>query len=187
MRRSVREFYQHNKVLASLLGSFCTFLFFWSATFVLRNFNPSGEIDSQINTILLLTLFTTGVIYLLLIGLKIKIEIVYAIILGLLVAYLSTSLMLINVDRSRSFYVLSWINEYDLHAVADERTYQMVRSSEILAVIPINQRITEQVRRGFVTSQQGKLVLTFKGRSALGMAELLANGFQLKGWYKNKY
>ena len=187
MSRAIRELYHRKKGLALLLTSGCAFLFFWFVLYVLRYFSPNENIDSQINTTFLFTLIIAGSFYLVLLGFRIRVDLLYAIILGLVLAYLSTSLMLLNVDRSRSFYVLSWINEYEFPTLEDQRTYRMVRSNEILAVIPINERITEQVHRGFVTSQGGKLVLTFKGRSALSIAELLARNFQLEGWYKNKY
>lgn len=187
MLRGVRELYRSKKLVFLLLTPACTFLFFWFSTYVLRNFNSSEAVDSQINFMLLFTTIASVVIYLFFIGLRFKVDVVYALTLGLVIAYLSTSTMLINVDRSRSFYVLSWINEYKFPSVESQRSYDMVRSSENLAEIPINQRIEEQVRRGFVTSHQGILVLTFKGEAALIMAELLASNFRLKGWYKNKY
>ena len=184
---SIRQLYRSKKLVFLLLTPACTFLFFWFATYVLRSFNSSEAIDSQINFILLFTTIATSVIYLFFIGLRFKVDVVYAVTLGLVVAYLSTSTMLINVDRSRSFYVLSWIDEYKFPSMESQRSYDMVLSSEKLAEIPINQRIEEQVRRGFVSSHQGILVLTFKGAAALSLAELLASHFRLKGWYKNKY
>jgi hypothetical protein len=187
MFRRIQEFYRRRKLVALFLTSVSFFLFFWVAIYALRNFSPGGSIDSQINTILLFTLIVSIATYLVFVGLRFKVDLFYAITLGVLVAYLSTSLMLINVDRSRSFYVLSWINEYDFPAVEAQRTYHLVRSSEILAVIPINQRIAEQEQRGFVTSQGGKLELTLKGKAALITADLLAASFRLQGWYKNKY
>ena len=187
MVRTIRELYNRKKITALLFTSAFVFLLFWFAICALRNAYPRENIDSQINAVLLLIFIASGFTYLAFIGFRFKVDIIYAISLGLVVAYLSTSLSLLNVDRSRSFYVLSWINEYNVPTIEDQRTFRMVRSSEVLAVIPINERIAEQVHRGLVKSQRGKLVLTFKGKLALSAAELLADNFRLMGWYKNKY
>jgi hypothetical protein len=174
------------RVTISCLITFSTFLLFWVATYALRNSNSHGAVDSQINLSFMFTALIVAGLCLFFIRFNLGITLVYAVILGLVCAYLTTSVVLLNVDRSRSFYVLSWVEQYEFSSLENERDFSSVRSQEVLALNPINRRIAEQVNRGFISSERKTLELTSKGKFTLASAEFFAKYFRLSGWYLNK-
>jgi len=97
---------------------------------------------------------------------------------------------LVNIDRSRSFYVLSWINQ-ELIVIGTPANsgidLTLVESPEKMNKPAISQRITEQIQRGNVeiTSQTARL--TWQGKLILQLANFLANKFHLFGWYQNNH
>jgi hypothetical protein len=99
---------------------------------------------------------------------------------------LLTSTVLLNVDRSRSFYVLSWI-ERDLITIDHGKiNLSKVKSLEKLDESAINQRIYEQKARGFVYFQNGRPKLSLLGHILYRVSNLLANFFTLNSWKANK-
>ena len=175
-----------NQLRISWLITFSTFLLFWVTTFILRNSNSRGAVDYQINLSFLLTALIVAVFCLVFVRLNRSVVLVYALILGLVCAYLTTTLALLNVDRSRSFYVLAWVDQYELSSSENERDFSPVQSEEVQALNPINSRITEQINRGFISTERKTLELTNKGKFALSSAEFFAKYFRLSGWHRNK-
>jgi len=89
------------------------------------------------------------------------------------------------VDRSRSLYVFSWVEEGLIKvnssgiSVADVS----VDPEGLRDLESINQRIKEQEARGLMKSNSEEVQLTFSGKLLLGVAKLFAVAFNLKGWY----
>ncbi len=102
----------------------------------------------------------------------------------LLIVYILMILSLVNVDRSKSFYILHWVND-------NEITYFENGSINLSQFPDINQRISEvdfvgrveeHKKRGLITQNRGSIKLTEFGISLLSVANFLAELFKLDGW-----
>jgi hypothetical protein len=92
----------------------------------------------------------------------------------------------VNIDRSRSFYVLSWVNAGQVVNNGDNLDLSKVNSDEKLSTIAIQNRLSEQYQRGYVDFKENKWILTMKGRALLAISNWLATEFKLNGWIENK-
>ena len=99
--------------------------------------------------------------------------------------WISTQFTLVNVDRSRSFYVLSWIDAGEVTSVGGQLDLSKVNSLEKLNSDAIQSRLAEQTQRGYIENQRNNWVLTKKGKSLLMIANWLSNKFKLTGWSSN--
>lgn len=100
--------------------------------------------------------------------------------------YSLQSTFLLNVDRSRSFYVLAWVDRYPISSQNLENDIlENVRSPEKDSFFAIKQRIDEQVKRGYIREESGILDLTSKGSFMLKLSKLLANLYRLQNWTNN--
>jgi len=104
----------------------------------------------------------------------------------LLLFWISTQFTLVNIDRSRSFYVLSWVNAGEVVNSGDNLDLSKVNSDEKLSTIAIQNRLSEQYQRGYVDFKENKWILTMKGRALLAISNWLATEFKLNGWIENK-
>ena len=96
--------------------------------------------------------------------------------------------IILNVDRSRSFYVLSWINEGKVLVKTDGDYYLSgVVSSEGASLDSIKQRLVEQNDRGLIEIKGNKVILTKLGTLFFISAEKLANLYNLQGWKLNRH
>ena len=114
-------------------------------------------------------------------------NVVYPLILTLLLNYNFAQFVLINVDRSRSFYVLSWVVNHEIEISPDGYKLNPITSREKVNQIAITQRIDEQLERGLIKATNSKLELTRKGKLLYKFADQLANIYHLQGWFENKY
>lgn len=110
---------------------------------------------------------------------------VYINIIALLSSVLILPYSLLNVDRSRSFYVLSWVDQNKISKSGNQILIQ-VQSSESLDIVGIKQRVEEQQQRGFIRENNGVYQVTEIGSFMLGVANLLAELFNLENWELNK-
>jgi hypothetical protein len=96
--------------------------------------------------------------------------------------YNLTAATLLNIDRSRSFYVLAWLDE-DLLKVDDEgRLNIYATSKEAMNFDAISERLEEHRGRFFVTDDYK---LSSLGKEAVRASNFLAKIFSLDGWFKN--
>jgi hypothetical protein len=91
-----------------------------------------------------------------------------------------------NIDRSRSFYVLSWADNKGISVDKSGELILNVRSPEKMNVVSIKERVEEQYSRGLIKLQDDTYILTTKGRFMLTMANSIASFYDLEGWAKNK-
>jgi hypothetical protein len=96
----------------------------------------------------------------------------------ILVVYISMNLLFVNIDRSKSFYILFWVENNKISISEGNETY--------LKDFPkIKSRINEYdftQRRGLISSGNGELVLTKTGKFILLTSDLLGRSFRLNGW-----
>lgn len=95
--------------------------------------------------------------------------------------------MLLNIDRSRSFFVLSWIDKYHIKYVNQHAKLNLIQSAEAESQAAIDLRIREQIDRKLVSINHGELKLTGAGKTILMISNITAEIFNLDGWKKNNY
>ena len=105
----------------------------------------------------------------------------------ILIIYICLTQLFVNIDRSKSFYILHWIknNEIDYNltnlAFLDKLPEIKSRTNEF----DFSQRVQEHKIRGLVTQNGNKISLTNSGKFILKISELCAKYFRLKGWVGN--
>jgi hypothetical protein len=108
------------------------------------------------------------------------------ILLIVLIFFTITSLTLVNVDRSRSIYVLSWISEDRVKLNNNYIDLAQVKSTEKLNIDGVRQRINEQIKRGLVIKDGNQLELSKGGLVIVLISKYVAKVFNLNGWDKNR-
>ena len=92
----------------------------------------------------------------------------------------------LNIDRSRSFYVLSWISKGEIISTTKGLDLQNVKSTEAENKSAILQRIVEQKSRGLIKKEKNTYKLTEKGNLILNFSELIGKIYDLRGWKMNR-
>jgi hypothetical protein len=92
---------------------------------------------------------------------------------------------LLNVDRSRSFYVLSWVDQGSVF-VENGQIILEVKSAESADITGVDLRLKEQEQRGLIREGNGIYKVTNIGKMTLWIANLLAKLFNLTNWEANK-
>jgi hypothetical protein len=153
---------------------------------VIHTLKPSTLIFDQL---LIISIFII-ISYTLLsrIFLKINFEKLVAIVcLGLFLTFLNQAFVL-NVDRSRTTYVLAWV---DKGLVSSTLTGELrvigVSSPENQNIEGSVQRIQENIERGLVKVDGKRVLLTTTGNLLLKMIQITADLFSLEGWHKNNH
>jgi len=154
---------------------------------LIRQLNDSTLIADQILAVGLFALVCTGTLFFLSNN-NISSEKKWVKILSLLVSFLlylnvSTHL-LINTDRSRSFFILEWVQcappTFTINQI--QNRYTEVYGERSLK--DFNLRYKEQVSRLLINDSENPTLST-KGLVIYNLAEILAKSFNLKGWYTN--
>lgn len=166
-----------NSVLKFAMGFFLAyFLTSLFILFVVRVFFPSSLIFDQSLIIISITAF-------LFTFLKRRLrfsgsEVTYF-IYAMLAFYIFTTSVLMNIDRSRSFYVLKWVQN-------NTSTYNLVLQREELGrqgVTDIQLRLDEQKKRGLISrTDTGIYRLTNSGKIVKVIADLLSRIFNLRDY-----
>lgn len=103
-----------------------------------------------------------------------------------LVIFIILQFSLVNIDRSRSFYVLSWANEGKIYKTDNGFDLVGVISLEALNNHAINARIEEQIQKKFLFDQGDLIRPTRAGSVLIWTANSLSNVFKLENWKINR-
>jgi len=95
------------------------------------------------------------------------------------------SFYMLNIDRSRSFYLISWISQNKLNYNKGEIEIN-VKSPEAKDKEAIEFRLEEQISRKIVKIELDKISLTILGKLIYFTSEKTSQLFSLKGWKENK-
>jgi len=120
---------------------------------------------------------------------KIRNDIFKLIYLTLLIACLF-QFIFVNIDRSRSFYLISWVKNYDVRFIREELIVNegVIKSSEYDNSVAIKHRIIEQINRGLINiNVDNKLKLSAYGEAIYNISDTLSSLFNLNGWQRNKF
>ncbi len=103
-----------------------------------------------------------------------------------LIVFILLQFSLVNIDRSRSFYVLSWANQNKVFQSRTGVTLVNVQSPEKLNSLAIQVRIDEQIQKNLLKLQGDKIEPSMGGKMMVLIADSLANLFKLENWKLNK-
>ena len=95
--------------------------------------------------------------------------------------------IVLNIDRSRSFYVLSWIDEGKVQLGKNGVRLDAINSPEKQNVDSIRERIEEHTARGLVGLNNNKYFLTERGKFTLLIANKVATFYNLEAWFRNRF
>ena len=113
-------------------------------------------------------------------------------ILAILLLSMSASILveqstILNIDRSRSFYVLAWTHKNLISYENGILNLTKVQSDEKLGLTGIETRINEQISRGLITKKSSELNLSKFGKVYYFCAEKIAVVYRLDNWAKNNH
>lgn len=149
----------------------------------IRKLLPSSDLFTQIN---IASVLCGATIFLMLIlRRKLCYENVLLTIVVSLVFFISHQMVLLNIDRSRSYYVIGWVHAGNVEVLNDLYTYDKVVSLEKKNEEASNMRINEQINRGIMVKVGGNLKLTLSGKAMFQTAEILSKIFTLENWKEN--
>jgi hypothetical protein len=112
--------------------------------------------------------------------------IAWLILVAMLIMIILGPNTVMNVDRSRSFYVLSWVENNKIETTTNGELILNVESPEKFNIVSIKERLNEQSSRGLIEFRDNSYFLTWRGRLTFNMAETLAAFYKLDGWLKNR-
>lgn len=100
-----------------------------------------------------------------------------------LIPFVLVSFLLLNIDRSRSIYLLKWVgsNQNSGTTLEQLRTVKNLTPSEFSA---IQQRISEQEQSGTIVEKNSNIQLSLRGQFMLKIIEAVARFENLTGYFK---
>jgi hypothetical protein len=107
------------------------------------------------------------------------------VIISLLVLYISFTTVLVNVDRSRSVFVLSWVSNNLVKIEPPGYDLSLINSYASKDYYGIEMRLNEHMKRNLIQTNDSQVSLTNYGSILLGIIEFSAKFFNLQGFYKN--
>ena len=160
-----------------------TFTFLLIGVLIVRRYTNSSLLFDQINYISLAA-FIIYIAYARILRIHSAKFFLYCAAITISISML-TGLILLNVDRSRSLYVIGWVH-HDLVTI-DNGTFDFskIKSQEKLNEAAIIQRISEHETRNLMFEESNNLKLTFMGNFYYRIANLLSQFFNLTGWQQN--
>lgn len=103
-------------------------------------------------------------------------------LLVVLIAFTVVSTLLLNVDRSRSVFLVKWVYEYSKESPITVDELISKKELSVSEGLSIKQRIGEQGQMSFIKNQDSRLQVTFAGRLFIKVAGLSAKLLNLKGY-----
>jgi hypothetical protein len=100
---------------------------------------------------------------------------------AILIIFTFLSFLILNVDRSRSVYLLKWVEMSSSSGISEEELSNRIGFSKI-EKSDFKQRINEQISSGTIRLDQDKLKLTLSGTLLTKFFNFLAKFENLKGY-----
>lgn len=101
-----------------------------------------------------------------------------------LIAFTLISFTTLNIDRSRSFFLLKWVGQYESTSGVSIQEIAKMKSLTETEVSAIQQRVQEQKQSIMLTGSGANLRLTTIGRIFVKACSFLAHLFNLQGYIK---
>ncbi len=104
--------------------------------------------------------------------------------LSVLVAFTLVSTLLLNIDRSRSVFLVKWVSQSSKEIPANVDMLLSIYTSSLNTESSIKQRIEEQKDTLFIKDVGSGIEVTRLGKTFIMMADLISKIFNLKGYQK---
>jgi hypothetical protein len=115
----------------------------------------------------------------------VKLEEIRQILLVCIAVSFILNTLLLNIDRSRSFYVLSWVSNQQITSSPGQVKITS-QSKEAANATGVLLRIKENTTRGLIKSEGETFSLTLKGEILLSVSKTLSKVFNLNNWKENE-
>jgi hypothetical protein len=102
--------------------------------------------------------------------------------LSILIAFTVASSLLLNIDRSRSVYLVKWVYQYSKESPVPLEEIIAVKRLTEAEGLSIKQRVGEQGQLAFIKNDQKGLSVTWLGRAFVSLAEICSKLFNLNGF-----
>jgi hypothetical protein len=179
-----------NKHLLLWANIVLSFLFSIAILLTYRFTNKAGDLFSQINTSILLSFISVALLSFLYQKSRKNsfnlIQVMHILITIHLLLFIILQFSLVNIDRSRSFYVLSWADQGKIVNLESGFALKNVSSIERLNPEAINVRVAEQIEKNLLSLDGNLVRTTSSGKLAVWVAEKLSEIFKLQNWELNK-
>jgi hypothetical protein len=159
------------------------FLLGWGSFFFLRQIRPELLIEIQI---LFSLVFAIVFVTVLQFRLKnIRYEVIVSILLSGVIFFVSTYTTAMVIDRSKSFYLLSWIHDHP--GISESKLESLLEDKYgSYDQVYIGQRIEEQLSRGVFVGSVLELRTSKFGDFLYNCSDFIARVFDLRGWFEAK-
>lgn len=162
------------KLILSVAGSLILFVLiaFW------RLFDPNSFLFLQI-------LFCSAIFLLFLYSLRSR-KFPFKLINGnelliVSISFILVTFLLLNIDRSRSFFLLKWVESSGSHGttITELQKHKNLSDSDLVAV---KQRVKEQDQSGFIFKENERIYISRQGKILVFIFRNLASFENLKGY-----
>lgn len=100
----------------------------------------------------------------------------------ILIAFTITSTLLLNIDRSRSVFLVKWVYENSKEAPIPIEDLIKLKNLSATEGLSIAQRVGEQGQMAFIKESGSGLEVTLAGRFFIQMSSLISKVLNLKGY-----
>jgi hypothetical protein len=111
-----------------------------------------------------------------------KIWVILLLTLGFLITAQDT---ILNIDRSRSFYLLSWVERGTVKVNEQGIDLTLIKSNEKINLVEIQVRLLEQEQRHLIKMGASSYQLTDRGKILNFGVKILSKVFSLDNWERN--
>ena len=165
-----------HRELINLLAGFLATLILLCILYFWRLINTSWFLFLQIAS-------SSTVLYLLLLSVSNRIKLFYGReLIAIVLAFTVVTTLLVNIDRSRSFYLLKWVDQYSFNNSTSLNVIVAGKRFDKVQEMALRQRVKEQGQSATISIDGEKIKLTFFGKTLVRISNLLARVFRLYGY-----
>lgn len=103
-------------------------------------------------------------------------------LVAVLIAFTIVGFLTLNIDRSRSFFLLKWVSQYESSSGVTVEEIAKAKNLSGLDVQALQQRVGEQKQSIMLSANGEKVRLTVFGRLFVKTCAFLAHIFNLQGY-----
>jgi hypothetical protein len=167
-----------------LLLLFFSFFCFSLLLAIYRNLSPGGDLFAEINAF---TIFFALTMLLIAFSSKaMSFENVAVLFLATVLFFTIHQTTLLNVDRSRSYFIIGWVHNQRISIDDGSPNYERVLSMEKLNPWAMTDRLEEQISRGYILNEGKTLRLSARGQALYSFAQYLSKVYSLTNWDLNR-
>ena len=173
--------FTRKKFLILLLFNFFVFSLLLS---IYREVRPGGDLFVEINAFTIFLMLT--IIFITFSIKSLSFENISVVFLVTVLFFTIHQTTLLNVDRSRSYYIIGWVHNQKVSIDNGVLNYERVHSIEKSNPRAMTERLEEQISRGYIHNEGETLQLSMSGQTLYSLAQLLSKIYSLTNWDLNR-